>query len=260
MAWIYLPASVESALHSQSGSDPLPTVRLTSTASASCKPDSQTVHFQTRQSGTTLQRSEEAICQSSQILSMADSHVRTLAMQDLEQAWQESEAGFSLKSSACLARLDRASCSWRTSQLSLFEEPITSELNWPRSGMIVAGRLYRLQALAHHIKGIGGGVWPTPLASDAQNSLYTRKECQEKGYAYMLIRAVAETESRKWPTPTAGDTYLGAASGGRIKNPSLARKIYNELSAEIGKLNPMWIEWLMGYPIGWTACEPLETQ
>ncbi len=28
----------------------------------------------------------------------------------------------------------------------------------------------------------------------------------------------------------------------------------------IGRMNPNWIEWLMGYPIGWTELDPLETQ
>jgi hypothetical protein len=26
----------------------------------------------------------------------------------------------------------------------------------------------------------------------------------------------------------------------------------------MGKLNPDWVEWLMGVPIGWTSLEPLE--
>lgn len=28
----------------------------------------------------------------------------------------------------------------------------------------------------------------------------------------------------------------------------------------VGPLNPEWIEWLMGYPIGWTAPKDLETR
>jgi len=27
-----------------------------------------------------------------------------------------------------------------------------------------------------------------------------------------------------------------------------------------GQLNPMWVEWLMGLPIGWTALKPLATE
>jgi hypothetical protein len=26
-----------------------------------------------------------------------------------------------------------------------------------------------------------------------------------------------------------------------------------------GKLNPTWVEWLMGWPLGWTDLKPLET-
>ena len=26
-----------------------------------------------------------------------------------------------------------------------------------------------------------------------------------------------------------------------------------------GALNPPWVEWLMGFPIGWTDCEPAAT-
>jgi hypothetical protein len=27
-----------------------------------------------------------------------------------------------------------------------------------------------------------------------------------------------------------------------------------------GQLNPTWVEWLMGFPLGWTDCEDLETR
>ena len=27
-----------------------------------------------------------------------------------------------------------------------------------------------------------------------------------------------------------------------------------------GSLNPMWVEWLMGFPVGWTACGVSETR
>jgi hypothetical protein len=26
-----------------------------------------------------------------------------------------------------------------------------------------------------------------------------------------------------------------------------------------GRLNPQWVEWLMGWPVGWTDLKPLET-
>ena len=30
-------------------------------------------------------------------------------------------------------------------------------------------------------------------------------------------------------------------------------------AANGGHLNPTWVEWLMGWPVGWTDLKPLET-
>ena len=51
--------------------------------------------------------------------------------------------------------------------------------------------------------------------------------------------------SGSWPTPNANGTTLGQWGGSTNsirKNPTLAS----------GKLNPTWVEWLMGFPEGWT--------
>jgi hypothetical protein len=61
---------------------------------------------------------------------------------------------------------------------------------------------------------------------------------------------------KMWPTPasnngTGGCTGLAGGSGNR-------KKLYSMLGEEEGKklgcqsLNPYWVEWLMGYPLGWT--------
>lgn len=51
---------------------------------------------------------------------------------------------------------------------------------------------------------------------------------------------------RRWPTPVA--------DGDRTTN-------YTPQRSEVvgGKLNPPWVEWLMGWPIGWTDLKPLVT-
>jgi DNA (cytosine-5)-methyltransferase 1 len=72
-----------------------------------------------------------------------------------------------------------------------------------------------------------------------------------------------ETMARKglWPTPTAGDA---AASGSRNTATSKAHLGISLTDAvrddggkgrELtgGKLNPTWVEWLMGFPTGWTV-------
>lgn len=47
--------------------------------------------------------------------------------------------------------------------------------------------------------------------------------------------------------------------GGRYKR-NLRELIETSPEGIIGRMNPTWIEWLMGYPIGWTELNALETQ
>jgi len=55
-----------------------------------------------------------------------------------------------------------------------------------------------------------------------------------------------------WPTPMAHNAQEGAYPAEYRRNsPTLAARVG-------GKLNPAWVEWLMGWPLGWTGLEPLE--
>jgi hypothetical protein len=63
------------------------------------------------------------------------------------------------------------------------------------------------------------------------------------GFGLNLAQAV-----RFWPTPTTQD----ASNNGP---PSQMRRNTKPLNAEVGgALNPTWVEWLMGFPLGWTDC------
>jgi hypothetical protein len=68
-----------------------------------------------------------------------------------------------------------------------------------------------------------------------------------------LGRRTSERGSGLWPTPTAHSAKEGAypAEYDR-KTPTLGARVG-------GKPNPMWVEWLMGWPTGWTDLGPLET-
>lgn len=85
-----------------------------------------------------------------------------------------------------------------------------------------------------------------------------------------------------WPTPTASLTNDGESPESFVARQkrwehkyynstplTVAVKMYGPLAqATTGqqsqstsgrRLNPLFVEWLMGFPAGWTACEPLET-
>ena len=60
-----------------------------------------------------------------------------------------------------------------------------------------------------------------------------------------------ENASGFWPTPTAHNAKEGAFPAEYTRNtPTLA-------SRAGGKLNPTWVEYLMGWPLLWTSTEPM---
>ena len=62
--------------------------------------------------------------------------------------------------------------------------------------------------------------------------------------------------TKAWPTPTA---RLGTARGPQAKryhDPARSNDLDDAVAASgtPGSLNPTWVEWLMGFPLGWTDC------
>jgi hypothetical protein len=47
-------------------------------------------------------------------------------------------------------------------------------------------------------------------------------------------------------------------NGGEKTLPTLFQEKNQYMLEIVGELNPEWIEWLMGWPIGWTDAKPLE--
>lgn len=105
------------------------------------------------------------------------------------------------------------------------------------------------QMLEHRISASDGGSWlPTPKASDATGT--RARTCNRKSEADRT-RAGWTLTDIIWTTPVADDTGHRKdkyAQGGTALSYQAG-----------GKLNPRWVEWLMGWPIGWTDCKLLAT-
>lgn len=116
-------------------------------------------------------------------------------------------------------------------------------------------------------------MWPTANCKDYKDSGPTQGKRNSRGEPKL------SAEVLMWPTPTA-NCSTGAGHQGREGGLNLQTAVkyatptvcgnYNKKGASAksgdglatqvgGALNPDWVEWLMGWPIGWTACEPLET-
>jgi hypothetical protein len=94
---------------------------------------------------------------------------------------------------------------------------------------------------------------PTPLASDSEK--WTRgAESHNRGGGIRLPQAV-----RMMPTPRA--SYGGKDTARRRRPGSGGDDLYTRVVDEApsgGVLNPTWVEWLMGFPLGWTVLAPSE--
>jgi hypothetical protein len=76
-----------------------------------------------------------------------------------------------------------------------------------------------------------------------------------------VVQKGLEQVVRKWPTPQARDATPRGGQAKRYLDPKRSNDLPDALSAvgNGGSLNPRWVEWLMGWPIGWTSCAPLAT-
>ena len=181
---------------------------------------------------------------------------RTYPSQEPEQESTESEAGCGESLRGSLARYDPGTHSLKTAQLSLLEGLSESSVILPRSGTMRDGMLFQLPTLARTMIVIGSGLsqekFPTPTVCGNYNRKGASKTSGDGLATYV----------KKWPTPQASDNR----DRGCLSTPAIDRRIKKGkqvmlsmcVSSENGRLNPMWAEWLMGWPIGWTCLKPLE--
>lgn len=94
-------------------------------------------------------------------------------------------------------------------------------------------------------------LWPTPCSTDANGAGSRNVEGSLAHAGTSLTDAVRGDGGRgRWPTPAASDEKGSAAAGQR-------RRQLSERVAGL-KLSPDWVEWLMGWPVGWSSLESLQ--
>ena len=146
--------------------------------------------------------------------------------------------------SESFARFDRDTCSWKTRQCSLLAGSEEFSETWPRAGSMRSGWCSARMTSELRTEGNESGFWATPTCNDAKNN---GSLSQLKRNSMPLNLQVM------WPTPLASD-WKGPNRSSRRSASGHGLAV-----AAGGKLNPTWVEWLMGWPLGWTGSEPLET-
>jgi hypothetical protein len=154
---------------------------------------------------------------------------------------------------ASLAKFDPATSSWRTPQCSLFEDLEQSLETWPRWGSMRNGECWERQTWERRTSEIESGLLPTPLSTLGTNGGPNQRDSSGRPGLQMA--------ARYWPTPQASESAAGTPKGKMQKmlgNHPMIRGT-SQQEWECGTLNPTWVEWLMGWPLGWTDLKPLAT-
>lgn len=184
--------------------------------------------------------------------SAAGSHARTSVLQASEGGWRPTEVAYGLNTTVSLASLNLNSSSWRTHQACLVSGWAEFSETWPRAGMMRNGTVFRQTASAPLMRGIASGSLPTPTKSDFKSECMSPDLVEKRAHASKRgVRLTEFLHRRSLPTPMRGNDHWGARldEWGGSSNPFRG--------TELGqlRLNPCWVEELMGYPIGWTELE-----
>lgn len=120
------------------------------------------------------------------------------------------------------------------------------------------GSYDRHKGLDNHVK-----IWPTPTS--VHNNPQVRGEGKTIGTKRGTTLAGA---ARKFPTPTARDSKGGYNTKSLTRKDGKSRTLDGLPNAVLdgkgtetvtGSLNPDWVEWLMGFPVGHTDLSSSET-
>lgn len=123
---------------------------------------------------------------------------------------------------------------------------------WPTPN--VCGNYNRKGASATSGDGLATAVklWPTPKASAAGPD-FAKVDRSATGVS--LATAVAML-----PTPCAQDAKNSTLPISQRDRDSIPGYLLSNGERPGGQLNPDWVEWLMGFPIGWTSLAPLSRE
>lgn len=211
------------------------------------------------------------------ISSPEDSPANQQATQENARA-QKIPGGSGPKWPESYAEYDPASCLWRILQVSTRKGSGKSSETWPRAGMMRNGIVYPQPRLVPHTSVTESSLLPTPKSRDwkglsqrgtsapidalpnaGRALMPTPTATDSHGRAYQYSRGNHTKPmltlvgfARKYPTPTRADASRTSAGYFR-GNPTLRGLVG-------GMLNPLFVEWLMGFPLGWTDLKHSATQ
>lgn len=203
----------------------------------------------------------------------------------------ENDPGYSLNLQGLSEKLSPNGSSLKTSLRCTQEGSTRFSESLPKAGMMRHGQLYPLPLVEQVTLEEESGFWPTPTVQDAENNggpaQHARNTLAVNAaimYPEHILPAVLNNKTARagffhWAidqlslgqsatmirsnAPADLTTLLNAFALGQQKTDSsiesLARICMDAGVLTTGKTNPVFVEWLMGWPTGWTESGPLAT-
>lgn len=199
-------------------------LRSISSAGQSCNSDSVMALSIYSRSGTTYAPSPEQLGEDVLTSFLADFPVKTSVPPARKKGSQESAAGSGWRWRESFVKLNRALRSWKTRQASLLEDSTQFYPTWPRWGWMRDGECSALPMLEHDTDVRGSLSLPTVTASWARRGhglSFNLDNLRMSASVTAMTHKISEKYGYRWPTPI--------------------------------------LEWMMMWPIGWSALTPLET-
>lgn len=271
MSWHCSRALVE-AFSAANCSDGQPSAQLNTTPTPDQYywPDKTTEHSRLSRFGMTCVPLTASLGEDLLMWFLADSHARTSARPERVPASMESVAVSGEKWQGSFARYNRNSSSWKTAQCSLLADSDEFLETWPRWGSMLNGASYLRQIPALPICVNASEYWATPTTMDklppkSLEALHREATIARPGRNKPANLRDQVSNMKNWPTPCARDyrshvsmDTVARRQKGSTRGVNLSEQMQRD-TGTTGQLNPQWVEWLMGWPIGWTALKPLET-
>ena len=284
MSWLYSQVLVEAYLGEnfsdgeqsvQSSGKPIPQAYLS--------PDKMTEFSRLSRFGMMFKPLTDDLGEALLMSYLEDFRAKTSQLQEKELGSMANVPECGEKWRGSFTKYDPDSCSWKTHQCLLLGDLESFSETWPQWGLMRNGECWEQRTLEQTIRGTESGfvpngvdyfhtpnttgldggsnsrkalrkreeMWPTPVHSEARQGLQIRRE-GKKGTQTSLSTAVLT-----WPTPRTKGMCGGSGSWDLLNKNTTVEEARLMGAGNGGQLNPTWVEWLMGWPLGWTDLKPL---
>lgn len=120
-------------------------------------------------------------------------------------------------------------------------------VTWPRWGIASDGEFGELTMLVPFTDATECSSWRTPDTHKCGGAQDATKRAAG-GHGVRL-----QDQVKMWPTPAAQDAKNATLPRSQTERDTVPGALIRQGS--VGALNPMWVEWLQGFPSGWTDLE-----